>query len=83
MVAGRLEQRSWGTQEGNRRSREKVVADEIGPSAALGHRAESQNKRRGPGGGGGNNGGGRGRSAGQPQPAPDAGPGYGFDEEPF
>src|SRR6202142_252224 len=32
MVAGRLEQRSWETQEGDRRSKVEVVADEIGPS---------------------------------------------------
>ena len=32
MVAGRLEQRSWETQEGDKRSKVEVVADEIGPS---------------------------------------------------
>jgi single-strand DNA-binding protein len=32
MVAGRLEQRSWETELGERRSKVEVVADEIGPS---------------------------------------------------
>lgn len=32
VVSGRLEQRSWETDEGERRSRVEIVADEIGPS---------------------------------------------------
>lgn len=32
VVTGRLEQRSWETQNGERRSRVEVVADEVGPS---------------------------------------------------
>lgn len=32
MVAGRLEQRSWETELGERRSKVEIVADEIGPS---------------------------------------------------
>jgi single-strand DNA-binding protein len=32
MVSGRLEQRSWETEVGERRSKIEVVADEIGPS---------------------------------------------------
>jgi single-strand DNA-binding protein len=32
MVVGRLEQRSWETPEGDKRSKVEVVADEIGPS---------------------------------------------------
>ena len=91
MVAGRLEQRSWETQEGDRRSKVEVVADEIGPSLRWATAQITKNERRGPGeysrGGGGGGGGGGGRPAAappaQPQPAPDAGPGYGFDEEPF
>jgi single-strand DNA-binding protein len=91
MVAGRLEQRSWETQEGDRRSKVEVVADEIGPSLRWATAQITKNERRGPGeysrGGGGGGGGGGGRPAAappaQPQTAPDAGPGYGFDEEPF
>ena len=98
MVAGRLEQRSWETQEGDRRSKVEVVADEIGPSLRWATAQITKNERRGPGeysrGGGGGGGGGGGRQAAppaqpqaappaQPQAAPDAGGGYGFDEEPF
>jgi single-strand DNA-binding protein len=32
IVTGRLEQRSWETPEGDKRSRTEIVADEIGPS---------------------------------------------------
>ncbi|MGH9180284.1 MAG: single-stranded DNA-binding protein, partial [Acidimicrobiales bacterium] len=32
VVTGRLEQRSWETPEGDRRSKIEVVADEVGPS---------------------------------------------------
>jgi len=32
VVTGRLEQRSWETEEGDRRSKVEIVADEIGPS---------------------------------------------------
>lgn len=32
IVTGRLEQRSWETQEGEKRSKVEVVADEVGPS---------------------------------------------------
>ena len=32
MVTGRLEQRSWETPEGERRTKVEIVADEIGPS---------------------------------------------------
>jgi len=88
MVAGRLEQRSWETQEGDKRSKVEVVADEIGPSLRWATAQITKNERRGsrgvqPGGGGG--GGGRPAAAppAQPQPAADAAPGYGFDEEPF
>jgi single-strand DNA-binding protein len=32
VVTGRLEQRSWETEDGERRSKVEIVADEIGPS---------------------------------------------------
>ncbi|HEY3943040.1 MAG TPA: single-stranded DNA-binding protein [Acidimicrobiales bacterium] len=32
MVTGRIEQRTWETEEGERRSKVEIVADEIGPS---------------------------------------------------
>jgi single-strand DNA-binding protein len=97
MVAGRLEQRSWETQEGDKRSKVEVVADEIGPSLRWATAQITKNERRGPGdgpsrGGGGNSGGGNSGggggggnrpSQGPPPAAPNNGGGYGFDEEPF
>src|SRR5690606_34919157 len=32
IVTGRLEQRSWETQDGDKRSKVEIVADEVGPS---------------------------------------------------
>jgi single-strand DNA-binding protein len=89
MVAGRLEQRSWETQEGDRRSKVEVVADEIGPSLRWATAQITKNERRGPGDGSPRGGGRQATPApqaqpqAQPQPAADAGSGYGFDEEPF
>ncbi len=37
VVTGRLEQRSWESEEGEHRSKVEIVADEIGPSPALRH----------------------------------------------
>ena len=36
IVAGRLEQRSWETQEGDKRSIIEIAVDEMGPIPALG-----------------------------------------------
>lgn len=80
IVSGRLEQRSWETQEGEKRSRIEVIADELGPSLRWATAQIVKNERRGPGGGGGNS-----QSGGRPErtqaPAPPAS--YGQDEEPF
>src|SRR4051812_24623604 len=79
IVTGRLEQRSWETQEGEKRSKIEVVADEIGPSLRWATAAVTKNDRRCPGeggGGGGNSGGGGGRAVANEPPG-------GFDEEPF
>ena len=83
MVAGRLEQRSWETQEGDRRSKVEVVADEIGPSLRWATAQITKNERRGPGEGSSRGGARQQAPAPAPQPAADAGGGYGFDEEPF
>ena len=58
MVTGRLEQRSWDTQEGESRSVVEVVADEIGPSLRWATASVTRNERRGGDGGGGGGGGG-------------------------
>ena len=91
IVTGRLEQRSWESQEGDKRSKIEVIADEIGPSLRWATAAITRNERRTPaegpppGGGGGYS-----PPAPAPAPAPAAaGPGpsappYGsYDEEPF
>jgi single-strand DNA-binding protein len=72
MVAGRLEQRSYETKEGEKRSVTEVIADELGPSLRW---AQAQIERisRDAADGGGGGGGGANR-------VPD--PVYG-DEEPF
>ena len=53
IVTGRLEQRSWETPEGEKRSKVEVVADEIGPSLRWATATITKNERRGPDGGGG------------------------------
>jgi single-strand DNA-binding protein len=86
MVAGRLEQRSWETQDGDKRSKVEVVADEIGPSLRWATAQVTKNERRGPGDGpprGGSNRPAPAAPAAAPAPAAETGGGYGFDEEPF
>src|SRR5687767_57888 len=90
VVTGRLEQRSWDSQEGEKRSKIEVVADEIGPSLRWATATVTKNERRGPGDGGGQGGGqysggqgGGGQGGGQGgggRPVPNE-PSY--DEEPF
>src|SRR5437764_2717982 len=48
LVTGRLEQRSWETQDGDRRSKIEVIADEIGPSLRWATAEIRKNDRRGP-----------------------------------
>ena len=81
VVTGRLEQRSWENQEGERRSKVEVVADDVGPSLRWATATVTKNERRAPGEAGPQRerGDGTGPSA-SPQPAP---AGYGFSEEPF
>jgi len=51
LVTGRLEQRSWETADGDKRSKIEVVADEIGPSLRWATAQVTKNERRGPGDG--------------------------------
>ena len=80
VVTGRLEQRSWETQEGDRRSKVEVVADEVGPSLRWATAEIQKTDRRSGGGDFGGGGGG-----GRPVDNAPAGGGGGFDdnEEPF
>jgi single-strand DNA-binding protein len=75
IVNGRLEQRSWETQDGEKRSVVEIVADEIGPSIRWATAEVKRNERRG---GGDFDGGG---SAPAAKPASNEPPAY--DEEPF
>lgn len=69
LVTGRLEQRSWDTPDGEKRSVVEVIADEVGPSLRWATAQVVRNERRsGPESGGGA------RSASDPPP---------YDEEPF
>ena len=92
-VTGRLDQRSWETPEGDKRSKVEIVADDVAPSLRWATAEVRKNERRdggesfgggksqgGANSGGGNQGGSSGRSfgGGQQQPQP-----YNPDEEPF
>lgn len=91
IVQGTLSQRSWENQEGERRSKVEIVADEIAPSLRWASAEISRNEFKGdregtPRGGqnsGGQNSGDQGGGGGNrpaPNPAP---PAYDMDEEPF
>ncbi len=49
IVSGRLEQRTWETPEGEKRSRVEVIADELGPSLRWATCQIVKNERRGAG----------------------------------
>lgn len=84
MVQGRLEQRSWETQDGDKRSKVEVIADDIGPSLRWATAEVTKNERRADGGGGGGGGGGANRSGGGGgRPVSNEPPAYDYDEEPF
>jgi len=92
IVEGRLDQRSWETPQGEKRSKIEITADEVSPSLKWASVEVARNPRDdnfgGGGGGGGNFGGGAGAPA-QNQPsqapaqAPAPAPDYNYDEEPF
>jgi single-strand DNA-binding protein len=78
IVTGRLDQRSWETQEGEKRSKVEIVADEVGPSLRWASAKVEKNQRKSPGEGGGSQTGQAARSVPNESPA-----GYTDDEEPF
>jgi single-strand DNA-binding protein len=77
IVSGRLEQRSWETPEGDRRSKIEVIADELGPSLRWATTEVTKNERRAEGGGFG------GPAPTRPVVNQPASGGYDYDEEPF
>ena len=79
IVTGRLEQRSWETQEGDKRSVVEIQIDEVGPSFVGPPQPSTRTQRSGGGDWAGN------QQQQQPQnaPAPQARTDYGPDEAPF
>jgi single-strand DNA-binding protein len=79
LVSGRLEQRSWETQNGERRSVVEIVADEVGPSLRWATATINRNERRdGTGNAAGDGFSGASRNVGNEPPAA-----YDPSEEPF
>jgi single-strand DNA-binding protein len=97
VVTGRLEQRSWENENGEKRNVVEIQADEVGPSLRFATAEVAKNERRGgdfggpPGGGGGGSAGGGARSGGErgadrsraQQPATAGGSYDEVSEEPF
>lgn len=69
VVVGRLEQRSWETDTGDKRSKVEIVADDVAPSLRWATATVKRNERRDEGGGN--------RSSQRAEPV------YAADEEPF
>lgn len=84
-VTGRLDQRTWETDNGDKRSKVEVVADDVAISLRWATASVQKNERRDGGGGGGQGS----QSFGGNAPAPTGGqqaqqaPAYQPDEEPF
>ena len=57
-MSGRLDQRSWENQEGEKRSKIEITADEVSPSLRWATVEITKNERRSPDGNGNGNGGG-------------------------
>lgn len=69
IVVGRLDQRSWETQDGEKRSKIEVVADEVGPSLRWATATVTRNERQ---------------DTSYTAPTPNLpAPNYSHDEEPF
>lgn len=86
VVTGRLEQRSWETDNGDKRSKVEVVADDIAPSLRWATAQVQKIDRRDSSGGSGSSGGGAGSggSGGGSAPRPAANEPTNYDgEEPF
>ena len=75
-VTGRLDQRSWENQEGEKRSKVEIVADDVAVSLRWATAEVMRNERPDGAGGGG-------RPSGGGAPRNDGPPPYNPDEEPF
>ena len=75
-VTGRLDQRSWENQEGEKRSKVEIVADDVAVSLRWATAEVVRNERSDGAGGGG-------RPSGGGAPRNDGPPPYNPDEEPF
>ncbi len=84
-VHGRLEQRSWETPDGDKRSKVEIVADDVAASLRWATVQITKNERSNAAGGGsgGGGGGGGGAGAGGSRPVANQPPDYDHDEEPF
>ena len=84
LVTGRLDQRSWETPQGDKRSKIEITADDVAPSLRWASVEVSRNHRNdnfgGPQGGGAPQGGG---GAAPAAAAPAQNQNYNYDEEPF
>ena len=87
LVTGRLDQRSWETPDGQKRSVVEITADEVGPSLRWASAHVTRNERRG--GEGAERGSAergsveRGGGSSRPSVGNEAPQDYGYDEEPF
>ena len=88
VVTGRLQQRSWDDQEGNKRSAFEIQVDEVGPSLRWATASVQKSQRSGGGQSSGSGGSGSGGSGGSGSnggdwgtPAPVGAPGAGGAEE--
>jgi len=79
VVYGRLDQRSWETQDGDKRSKVEIVADEVAPSLRWATAEVHRNPRDGDGGGFRSAGG----AGGASRPVSNEPPAYDPNEEPF
>jgi single-strand DNA-binding protein len=84
VVYGRLDQRSWENQDGDRRSKVEIIADDVAPSLKWATAELTRNEFKGDSGGGGGFGGGN-QGGGAPRPVSNepAAPQYDMNEEPF
>ena len=80
VVYGMLQQRSWDTPDGDRRSTVEIIADDVAPSLRWASAEIRKNEFRGEGGG---QGGGQGGGGGNRPASNQAPPAYDMDEEPF